>query len=288
MILVSGASGATGVHVIRQMARRGAAVRALSHSEAGAARTRAAGASEVATGDMRNADEFARALAGIDVAYHIYPALQEDEDSVGIRIVEQARQAGVRRFVFHSVIRPQIEAMPYHWKKMRVEEALFASGMTYVVFQPSMYMQNIRGEWPAIVKDGVYARHYSPHRKMNVVDLDDVGEAAAIAVTEDRLDNGVFELGGPDSLTHAEMAEILTRVLGRPVRAEGRPVADGIAAMRARGAPPYMIENFAALCRAADALGVPGNGVVLSAIIGRPLTRFEDFARKFAAEMAPS
>lgn len=286
MILVTGASGATGVHVIRQMARRGAGVRALSHSEAGAARARAAGAREIATGDMRNADDVARALAGIDVVYHIYPALQADEDSVGIGIVEQARQAGVRRFVFHSVIRPQIEAMPYHWKKMRVEEALFASGMTYVVFQPSMYMQNIRGEWPAIVKDGIYARNYSPHRKMNVVDLDDVGEAAAIAVTEDRLDNGVFELGGPDSLTHAEMAEILTRVLGRPVRAEGRPVADGITAMRARGAPPYMIDNFEALCRAANALGVPGNGVVHSAIIGRPLTRFEDFASKFAAEMA--
>ncbi|MBM3559601.1 MAG: NAD-dependent epimerase/dehydratase family protein [Alphaproteobacteria bacterium] len=285
MILVTGASGATGVHVIRQMARRGAEVRALSHSQAGADRVRAAGAREVAMGDMRVANDFARALAGIDIVYHIYPALQEDEDSVGIRIVEQARRAGVRRFVFHSVIRPQIEAMPYHWKKMRVEEALFASGMPYVVLQPSMYMQNIRGEWPAIVKDGVYARYFSPHRKMNVVDLDDVGEAAAIAVTGDRLDNGVFELGGPDSLTHAEMAGILTRVLGRPVRAEGRPVEDGIAAMKARGVPAYTIDNFAVLSRVADALGVPGNGVVHSAIIGRPLARFEDFARKFAKEM---
>ncbi|MGE0255180.1 MAG: SDR family oxidoreductase [Alphaproteobacteria bacterium] len=286
MILVTGASGATGVHVIRQMVRRGAEVRALSHSEAGAGRARAAGASEVAMGDMRVADDVARALAGIDIVYHIYPALQEDEDSVGIRIVDQARGAGVRRFVFHSVIRPQVEAMPYHWKKMRVEEALFASGLPYVVLQPSMYMQNIRGEWPSIVKDGVYPRYYSPHRKMNVVDLDDVGEAAAIAVTEDRLDNGVFELGGPESLTHAEMAAILTRVLGRPVRAEGRPLEDGIAAMKARGAPAYMIDNFAVLSRTADALGVPGNGVVHRAIIGRELTRFEDFARKFATEMA--
>jgi len=82
------------------------------------------------------------------------------------------------------------------------------------------------------------------------------------------------------------MAAILTRVLGRPVRAEGRPVEEGVAAMKARGAPAYMVENFAALCHAADTLGVPGNGVVHSAIIGRALTDFETFARKFAAEMA--
>ncbi len=61
-------------------------------------------------------------------------------------------RSGVTRFVYHSVLHPQIEAMPHHWQKMRTEEMLFAAGFELTVLQPTAYMQNILGAWRGVVR----------------------------------------------------------------------------------------------------------------------------------------
>ena len=58
-------------------------------------------------------------------------------------LAEAARRAGIRHLVYHSVLHPQVEAMPHHWQKMRVEEQLFAAGLPYTILQPAAYMQNV-------------------------------------------------------------------------------------------------------------------------------------------------
>ena len=76
-------------------------------------------------------------------------------------VIGAAREADVEHLVFHSVLHPQIEAMPHHWQKMRVEELLLQSGLHYTILQPTIYMQNILASWDAISQNGVYPVPYA-------------------------------------------------------------------------------------------------------------------------------
>ena len=74
--------------------------------------------------------------------------------------------------------------MTHHWNKLRVEETLFESGLSYTILQPASYMQNVLGGWQAIVEHGVYAAPYSVETRMSMVDLEDIAEATAVVLTE--------------------------------------------------------------------------------------------------------
>ena len=90
----------------------------------------------------------------------------------------------MRRLVYHSVLHPQIEAMPHHWEKMRAEELLFAAGLDVTVLQPTAYMQNILAGWRDIVEAGIYRVPYPVESRISLVDLDDVAAAAALVLTQ--------------------------------------------------------------------------------------------------------
>ena len=146
-ILVTGAAGKTGRAVIRELAARGAPVRAFLRRAEQRSAAEALGAGEVVVGDLRSRETVAAAVAGVASIYHICPNVHPDEIGIGRRVVSAALAAGVERFVYHSVLHPQIEAMPHHWAKMRVEELLFQSGLDATILQPAPYMQNVLAQW---------------------------------------------------------------------------------------------------------------------------------------------
>ena len=64
----------------------------------------------------------------------------------------------MRRIVFSSVIHPTLGALANHAAKAPVEQAIFESGLEYVILQPAMFFQNFAAAWPRVVQTGVYAR----------------------------------------------------------------------------------------------------------------------------------
>ncbi|MBI3362221.1 MAG: NmrA family NAD(P)-binding protein, partial [Chloroflexi bacterium] len=141
MILLTGAAGKTGRAVIRALTAKGQAVRAFVHREEHISSVTQSSASEAAVGDMRDAEAVRRAMQGVRAVYHICPNVNPEEVVIGNCVIGAARAAGVERFVYHSVLHPQTEAMPHHWNKLRVEEALFESGLPFTALQPAPYMQ---------------------------------------------------------------------------------------------------------------------------------------------------
>jgi uncharacterized protein YbjT (DUF2867 family) len=181
MILVTGAAGKSGNAVVKALAAKGAQVRAFIRNPSHAGSLLALGAAEVSFGSFEDARALAQAAAGAPAIYHICPNVSRDEVAYARAVAAAARTQGVKRFVYHSVLHPQIEAMPHHWQKMRVEEMLFVAGFDLTVLQPTAYMQNILGAWDAVVRDGVFRFPYPAATRLSLVDLDDVGEAAAAA-----------------------------------------------------------------------------------------------------------
>src|SRR5574341_529795 len=174
MILVSGAAGKTGTTVIRSLVDRGEPVRALVYREEQIEAVESAGASEWTVGDLRSSTTLAEAVDDVQSIYHICPNVHADEVAIVREMIAAAEAAQVERFVYHSVLHPQIEAMPHHWNKIRVEAMLMESGLAYTLLQPASYMQNVLAQWRSIAADGIYKVPYAAETLLGMVDLEDV------------------------------------------------------------------------------------------------------------------
>ena len=122
MILITGAAGKTGRAVIQRLAANGQRVRGLVRRQEQAILLEQLGVWDTIAGDMRSQTTMDRAVLGARAIYHICPNMHPEETLIGEIVIRAAQSAGIERFVYHSVLHPQIEAMAHHWQKMRVEE----------------------------------------------------------------------------------------------------------------------------------------------------------------------
>lgn len=284
MILVTGASGKTGRAVMRALAKRNQPLRALVHKPEYRQAMAAAGASDICIGDLRNKADLERACRSMRAIYAILPNMCADEAQIGENLLKAARSAGVAHFVYHSVLHPQVEAMPHHWQKMRLEALLFESGLEYTILQPAVYMQNILGYWQKIVEQGVYAVPYRVDTRLGMVDLEDVAQAAAVVLTEAGHTGATYELATDERLSQVEVAQTLARVLGKPVHAEETPRQMWEATVRAAGMDEYSITTLLKMFRYYESFGFFGNATILRGLIDCPPATFEAFIRRIDKE----
>jgi NAD(P)H dehydrogenase (quinone) len=284
MILVSGAAGKTGRAALRALGGRGERLRALVHQAEQVPVVEAAGAGEAVVGDMRSRSVLDEALRGVRAVYHIPPNVNPDEVPIGQTLIAAARSAGVEHVVYHSVLHPQTEAMPHHWKKLRVEEALLASGLPFTILQPATYMQNLLAHWGTICQEGIYPVPYAAATRLSLVDLDDVAQAAALVLSQPGHLSATYELVGTEALSQDEVAVILSAGLGRPVRVEVVPLDAWEQGARRAGLGEYAVETLAAMFRYYEQYGFSGSPRVLGWLLGRSPTSLEAFVRRAASE----
>ncbi len=281
IILVTGASGKTGRAVVAALARAGASARALVHRHSQAAVLFAVGAREIIIADLLLPSDLRRAMKGARAVYHICPNVHPRELEIGRFVIAAAREAGVERVVLHSVLHPQTEKMSHHWNKLRVEEELIESGLNYTILQPAPYMQNLPANLRLAAGEWILRNPYPVTTRLSLLDLDDLGEAAAAVFTRPGHEWATYEIVGTLPLSQEEVAAMLSEVLGRPVRAEAEPVEEWDSRMRAAGMGDY---PRAALKRMFDyyrRYGLAGNPNVLRCLLGREPSTVPDFARRY-------
>jgi uncharacterized protein YbjT (DUF2867 family) len=280
IVLAVGAAGKFAGLVVPALAKRGVRVRGLVKDATQGDEVLKHGATEIAIGDLRDRASLDAALKGVDGVFYIAPAFLPNEAQVGIDMVDAAKQAGVRRFVFSSVIHPILSALENHGAKAPVEEALLTSGMEYTFLHPTLFFQNFTSSWPKIVQTGVLAEPWSVDSRFSRVDYRDVAETAAIALTEDRLLYGTFELSTEGWLDRKDVADIIGEVLGRPIMAE-RVDPKKAAASAGPGAPALekMFDWY-------DKRGLMGSALDLRAILGREPRTLRSFFKELNAEGA--
>jgi uncharacterized protein YbjT (DUF2867 family) len=279
-VLMVGATGRHAHWVLRELTQRSVSVRALVRNEDRAQTARQNGAAEVAIGDLTKPATLTDAVAGMDGVFHIGPAHSAGEADMGLAMVDAARAAGVRKFVFSGVIHPSISAMTNHAAaKLPVEEALYSSELDFTVLQPARFMQNFERSWDDIVEHDRLTQPYSLSAKMCSVDYRDVAEVAALAMTGNELSYGTFELSAPGMEDSYQTAETLSDVLGRPITAVQIPL-DQFAAQLPEGA---FRDGMKRMMAHYDKHGLPGgNPLVLRSILGREPRSLKDYFRELA------
>jgi uncharacterized protein YbjT (DUF2867 family) len=282
MILVTAANGRTGRSVVRALARSGHRVRAFDHGT-GVEELLGEGAAEALVGDLLEPGDLRRAVEGVRSVVHIGPPMHPREAEMGYGVVSAARQAGVEHMVQFSVTHPQLEPLLNHQSKLVVERAVLMSRMAFTILQPMHYMQNI--DVARVVAEGVLRQPYSLEIRLAHVDLEDVAEVAAKVVGEgERHYYGTYELCGEDFHNAHELAEVISAVSGRGIRAELVPFPGGTTA----GGLPSEVEDYRrdAMVRLFDhygGYGITGNSNVLSWLLGRRPTSFTEFVRRSLA-----
>jgi uncharacterized protein YbjT (DUF2867 family) len=267
-VLMVGATGKYASHVIPELKQRGVTIRALVRNQDKLDAARQQGADEAVVGDLGDADSLHAAANGVEGVFHLNPAFAHNEADLGVAMVGAAKSAGVRKFVFSSVIHPSISALSNHAAKRPVEEALCESGIQFIILQPTMFMQNFDSGWKAVMEKGRFALPYSKHAKASYVDYRDVAEVVAIAMTSDQLDYGTFELCDAGMVDRMELVGMMSKALDRPIEA-GEPTFEEWAQM-AQIPAGAMREGMQKMYAHYDRYGFPGgNALVLRTILGR-------------------
>ncbi|MBV8098728.1 MAG: NmrA family NAD(P)-binding protein [Verrucomicrobia bacterium] len=134
-----------------------------------------------------------------------------DGKSAGLVIPELAKRGAHIRGLLRK---------PDNQAKQPVEEAVLSSNMEFTFLHPAVFFQNLASSWPRVVESGVFAEPWSTETKFSRVDYRDVAKVAALALTEDELVYGTFELCSEGYLNRKEVAAIISDLLGRPIKAE--------------------------------------------------------------------
>jgi uncharacterized protein YbjT (DUF2867 family) len=283
MILVTGAAGKTGLAVIRSLAARGVQVRGLIHQENYRSSVIEAGAESAILGDLLSEEDIRKAMEGIQAVYHIPPNVHPREVDIGRLVIQEAFRECVDHLVYHSVLHPQLEDMPHHWLKLRVEEQLIASGLPFTILQPTAYMQNISNQLENINREGVYEVPYSVNTRLCLVDLLDVAEVAAIVLTEGTHIGAVYQLVGTGLTSQDEIASLLSKLLGHEINAVQVSLEDWQEQVAESGLGSYQVSTLVKMFLHYQNHGFSGNPRMLHWLLGRqPTTLKECLSREIA------
>jgi uncharacterized protein YbjT (DUF2867 family) len=226
-VLVTGATGFIGPHVVHALRARKTPVRALVREPRRGARLAVWGA-ELAEGDVGDPASLRAAAEGMDAVVHLVAIIKgsrEDFERVmaeGTRsVVAAAQEAGVRRFVLASALgldERTKDAVPYYAAKWEMEQSVRASGIEHVILRPSFVFARAGGVLPTFVRLARYAP-VTPivgpgTLRLQPIWIDDLAEYYAEAIERPEAANRTFEVGGPDAPTWNEFWERLKRVLG--------------------------------------------------------------------------
>jgi len=233
---------------------------------------RSAGASDVQIGDLRSSNDVEIALKDMEGVYHICPNMAPDEFDVGRQIIQACEYSTCRRFVYHSVLHPQVEEMPHHWQKMQVEQLLFKSSLDYSILQPTAYFQNIAGYRDAILS-GTYPMPYASSARISLVDVRDVASACVKMFSDPSTIFGTYELAGTLPLSQSEVALTLSKHLGIPVNPVEVSKTEWEANARNGNMNEYARNTLLSMFNYYDQYGLFGSPRVLTFLLGRkPIT----------------
>ncbi|MFJ5834548.1 NAD(P)H-binding protein [Streptomyces sp. NPDC093089] len=262
MILVTGATGTIGGHVVRLLTERGMPFRAMSRRER-AGGVRAGGV----RADFDDPASLARAVAGVDTVFLVTvpPVPTADHD---IALVAAARAAGVRKIVKLSAIGSgeRFDGETVGAWHLAAEEAIEDSGLAWTMLRPPGFASNFLWHRP-LIQAGEPLPNLTGDSRQAIVDPRDVAAVAVAAMTGDAHDGQRYDLTGPELLTFADQAAILEGVLERPVKIADTDALDHL---------PDGMRIGIGWARSGGAAYVTHH---VPQVLGRPAGTFEQWAR---------
>lgn len=240
MILVTGATGASGAAVIGEFTRRGLPVRALVRDKSKVTGEQASTV-QVVQGDMADPASLEPALEGVEKVLLISSANQ-DLVATQTAFIDTAKQSGVRHVVKFSG-RGCWPDSDFRFARMhaQIEEYLEGSGMEWTMLRPSQFMHVYFREVPTIVRDGVLGLPMGDAR-LAPIDVEDIAKIAVAVLHSEGHEHRRYEITGPEALTMPEVAAVISAATGLPVRYVDIDPDEKHRELLRAGIPPYFAD----------------------------------------------
>jgi len=276
-VLVVGATGNVGRHVVEALRHAGAPVRALAR------RPEAAGLPadvEVVAGDLTAPESLGPALDGTSSAFLLWTAPPATAEAVVGRIA-----ARVRRIVLlsspHQTPHPFFQQPnPVARFHAELDRLVSGAGVEWTILRPGMFASNTIGWWAEAIRQGDVVRWPYGQAETAPIDERDIAAVAARALLEDGHAGRSYVLTGPESLTHAAQVEAIAEALGRRLRLEELS-PDGFREATAGLWPERAVTML--LNAWGAALGHPAHVTsTVAEVTGTPARSFRDWARDHA------
>jgi uncharacterized protein YbjT (DUF2867 family) len=274
-ILVTGGTGRVGSEVVKELQKRNADIRLLVRKDDAPA---PAGV-ESAIGDLLDPVSVEKAMDGVDKLY-LLNAVLPDELTQGLIAYDLAKKLKLRHVVYHSVFRVEhFKDVPHFASKFAMECALREFDIPFTIIRPNYFIQNDATLKDALTKTGIYPIPLG-QVGISAVDIRDIAEAAAIALTSDGHFGKTYNLNGPDVLSGPKIASIWSGLLGKEIRYAGDDMDAFEQQMRKTG-PSWsafdirmMFEGYLERGFTAE----DGDLETLTKLLGHAPRRYEDFA----------
>ena len=222
-VLVTGATGTLGHRVVGEATEAGHAVRALS-------RKSHVGYTGVhwAQADLLSGEGIDAALEGIDTVIHCATQGTRDKDvASAANLISAARRAKTANIIYVSIAGIDRIPLPYYKTKLRVEEALIASGLDHTIIRVTQFHD--------LIETTFSAQRFSPALftfkgvRFQPIDTRDVA-THLVSLIDDGPAGRVDDIGGPAVLGHDDLGRIYLNARGSRRRVLSLPVPGGIVA----------------------------------------------------------
>lgn len=265
MIAVTGATGRLGGKVARRLAEAGRPQRLVVRRPEAAPDLPLV---ELAVATYDDGTAARRALEGVETLLMV--SAQESADRVAhhATFVDAAVAAGVRHVVYTSLYGAAPEAVftfaRHHWA---TEQHIRASGLRFTLLRNNLYLDLI----PLIAgADGVI-RGPAGDGRISAVALDDIADVAVtVLLAPDAHAGATYDLTGPDELTLAEAAALLTAATGRVVTYEEETLEEAYASRASYGAPDWEVDGWVSTYLAIAAGDQSGLNDTVERLTGHP------------------
>ncbi|MDF2979058.1 MAG: NmrA family protein [Actinomycetospora sp.] len=235
-VLVTGATGTVGRHLVPLLRRRGAPVRAFVRDRAKAIDALGPDV-DLAVGDLDDRASLDAAVAGVDQVF-LASANHPRQVAWETTAIDAAADAGVRRVVKLSARGAAIGSpVAFGDAHGRVEEYLRGRGVAHVVLRPGFYLTNLLGAADG-VRHGVLALPAAGAR-IAMIDPRDVAQVAAAVLTGSGHDGRTYDLTGPEAVTGDDVARELSTLLGHRIDFVAVPDEAALARLAADGVPGW-------------------------------------------------
>ncbi|MFP2905256.1 SDR family oxidoreductase [Pyxidicoccus sp. 3LFB2] len=277
-ILVTGATGTIGGEVTRQLIAAGVRPRLLVRDPAKARGFE--GKADIVQGDLGDAASLERAMKGVEKLFLVASGV--DGQALEAKAVDAAKKAGVKHVVKLSVFGAEQEGITFARWHRPVEKQIEASGMAWTHLRPINFMTNMMGNIGSIKGQGAF---YEPTGggKTSVIDPADIGAVAVKVLTEQGHEGKAYTLTGPEALSSAEQAAVLTKTLGREVKHVDVPPEAAKQGMAGSGMPAPYVDALLDLLAAMKAGKTATVTDTVQTLLGRKAGTFEDWAKRHAA-----
>ncbi|RNL83310.1 SDR family oxidoreductase [Halostreptopolyspora alba] len=286
-VLITGATGTVSTALTKTLEGADVDLRALVREGTGTDDLRKRGA-EVFVGDLDDARSLPPAFEGVQDVWLLTPNGPRAPEN-NMNAVWAARRAGVERVVRLSAVGAAHDA-PNRSGRLHAlsDRETERSGMRWTILRPLWFMQNLLNEAGDISATGTFSLNMASAR-LSMIDVGDVAECAARVLLDapDRHHGETYTLTGPRSVTFGEVADHLSRALGRPVTY--LPVSDDAkrGALLGYGVPEWIVDMLEEYAWAYASGWGDFTTDTVAKLLGHPPRDIADFVRDHITTFAP-